>query len=384
MSDNFTEITHSSWGGRILGSIGGMFIGVILAIVAVPLLFWNEGRTIKTTRALEEASANFAVVSPESVQPAHEGKLVYVSGPAETSEVLHDPIYGISANALILSRTAEMYQWEQKESSHKEKNLGGSEDTVTTYSYVKGWHAEHIDSSQFKHPEGHLNPTSSSAVNSTFTAGQAHLGAFSLPGALLGQLSADEPLPLGEKDLAKLPASIRGNAHLSGTEIYIGRDPATEQIGDVRVSFKTLSPGVVSLIAQQTGKTFAPYVAKSGKTVERIEKGPVSAAEMFAHAKSENRVIAWIVRGGGFFIMFLGFTLVTRPVSVLGDIIPFIGSLIEAGAAFFGFAAALLVSSVTVAVAWFAYRPLLSGSLVAAALLVWYLLHRAHRKPVGA
>jgi len=384
MPDNFTSVTSSSWGGRILGSFFGMLIGIALAIGSVPLLVWNEGRTINTTRALEEASANFVAANPETVLSTNEGKLVYLTGSAQTPEVLFDPDYGIGANALRFERTAERYLWEEKKESRKEKNLGGSENTVTTYEYVKGWHKNHIDSSSFQHPEGHANPPAGREGERSFDAAKATIGAYLLPSELLSKLSADETLSLQESDLAKLPPVLRPQAHLSGSEIYIGADPASPQLGDTRVTFKLLRPTDVSLIAQQSGKSFVPYVAKSGKQVERIEKGQVSAAQMLEHAKSENQMIAWLVRAGGFLMLFIGFVSIARPFSVLGDFLPFVGSLIGAGAAIFAFAAALLTASVTIAVAWFAYRPLLSGGLIAGAVLVWYLLHRAHRQPARA
>ena len=52
-----TVTTTTSWGSRVGSSFKGVFGGLILVVAAVGTLFWNEGRTIKRTKALEEAMA---------------------------------------------------------------------------------------------------------------------------------------------------------------------------------------------------------------------------------------------------------------------------------------------------------------------------------------
>ena len=42
--DNFTEVTNDSWFGRLGNAIKGVVFGLLLFVVAFPLLFWNEGR----------------------------------------------------------------------------------------------------------------------------------------------------------------------------------------------------------------------------------------------------------------------------------------------------------------------------------------------------
>ena len=44
--ESFTDVSHTSWGGRIKTSFKGLLFGLILFLGAFPLLFWNEGRAI--------------------------------------------------------------------------------------------------------------------------------------------------------------------------------------------------------------------------------------------------------------------------------------------------------------------------------------------------
>ena len=57
-------------------------------------------------------------------------------------------------------------------------------------------------------------------------------------------------------------------------------DPSDPEVGDVRVSFEAVMPAVVSIVSQQRGDSFMPYVVKTGE-VELLEYGEASAAAMF-------------------------------------------------------------------------------------------------------
>ena len=61
MSDSFREVTSVSWFGRIKRAVGGVIFGLILIVLMVIGLFWNEGRAVQTARSLAEGSG--AVVS---------------------------------------------------------------------------------------------------------------------------------------------------------------------------------------------------------------------------------------------------------------------------------------------------------------------------------
>ena len=58
---------------------------------------------------------------------------------ATTSEILVDPSFGVAQQAIHLERRVSMYQWRESRESKTEKKLGGGTETITTYSYSKGW-----------------------------------------------------------------------------------------------------------------------------------------------------------------------------------------------------------------------------------------------------
>jgi polyferredoxin len=105
-----------------------------------------------------------------------------------------------------------------------------------------------------------------------------------------------------------------------------------------------------------------------------LDTGTLSAQAMFKNAEEANKVMTWILRFVGLIVMVIGLVLVFKPLSVLADVIPFVGSLVEAGAGLVSILIALIFSSLTIAVAWVFYRPVIGISLLAAALAVGVLL----------
>ena len=90
--DSFTEVTHESWFSRIGGAIKGFLVGLLLFVVAFPLLFWNEGRAVKRYKTLKEGGGAVVSVTSESVDPDNAGKLIHTTGKADTDATLTDHI----------------------------------------------------------------------------------------------------------------------------------------------------------------------------------------------------------------------------------------------------------------------------------------------------
>jgi hypothetical protein len=104
MSDEVTEVTSKGWLQRIRESIKGVLMGAVLFLVAPPVLWWNEGRSVQTYKSLKEGRGSVVSVASEGVDAANEGALVHTTGQAVTEETLADPVFGAAANALRLSR----------------------------------------------------------------------------------------------------------------------------------------------------------------------------------------------------------------------------------------------------------------------------------------
>jgi hypothetical protein len=111
--ESFSDVTHTSWGGRIKASFNGLTVGLILFPGGFPLLLWNEGRAVQRFPVLEEGQGTVISVSAEHVDPANQGHLVHISGIADAGDTLSDATFGVSRSAIHLKRTVEMYQCQE-------------------------------------------------------------------------------------------------------------------------------------------------------------------------------------------------------------------------------------------------------------------------------
>ncbi len=376
-----TVTSTQSWGSRLGGSIKGVFVGLALFVVGFPVIFWNEGNAVRTMKALEEGEgACVAVESVEKVDPALEGRLVYANGKAETDEVLSDDEFGVSAKAIALVRKVEMYQWQEESKTEEKKNLGGSVTKTTTYDYKKVWSARLIDSGEFKEA-GHDNPAAMEFVSRDVRAANVRLGAH--------RLSESQVAGLGGAQAFAFPADWTcrvARVQMSNGVVYVPnretrdneknvRDAVAQpRIGDMRVTFQVVPPHEVSLVARQHGDSFVAYTAKNGKKISMLRDGFADQSEMFAAAKSSGSMMTWIIRVVGFLLMFMGLSAVLRPLSVLADVLPLLGSLVGMGTGLLAFLVSFVCAFLTAAVAWIVYRPVVGAVLLVVAAAAAFLV----------
>lgn len=374
MPDSFVETTSTSWLSRIVGSITGVLFGIVFVIGAIILLFWNEGRAVQTARSLSEGGKVVVDAASSPVDPGNEGKLIHLSGDAKAGAPIADRTFSVSAAALHLVRTAEMYQWEEDKHQETHKSIGGSEETVTTYTYKKVWSDRAIDSQTFRHPDGHSNPQKQYG-RLDLTATDATLGAFKLSGAVLNLLPASAALQLDPQAADPIKPRI-ANAQIVDGKIYISASPDSPQIGDYKISYTYAPVGAVSVIGRQSGSGIAAYQTRAGDRLLLAVPGDRPAAEMFKQAERDNMILTWVLRLVGVVAMWLGVYLVLRPLVVVADVVPLIGSVIGAGAGVMALACTMVVAGFVIALAWFYYRPLVGVAVLAVGLVAGIGLHR--------
>lgn len=390
MSDSFTTTTHRSWFSRIGNSFTGVLIGLALIAGMIVLLFWNEGRAVQTEKALAEGAGAVVSVENAPVDAANDGKLIHVTGPVVTGQVLSDDAFGIEAEGIRLVRTVEMFQWVESQRSETKTTLGGGEETVTTYTYSKEWKEGRVDSSGFKQPDTHRNPEAA-LESRTFQIDDATLGDFVLTESVLDQVGGAEDYPIksAEREAVTEANTLGVPVSLVDGAIVTGRNPASPSVGDLRITYQLVPLGDISVIAQQSGDSFAPYQTQAGDALQLVESGNVAAPAMFKAAADANNIITWIVRGVGLVLLVVGFALVTGPLSVIASVVPFLGSIVGFGTGIISWIMGLSIGTLTIAIAWFFYRPLLSLLIIAVgAALVFGIIQlgkaRARSKPAAA
>ncbi len=270
------EVTTESWGSRLGGSLKGVIVGGVLFLAGIPLLFWNEGRAVKTTKALEEGeSVCVSVPSVDTVDAANEGKLIHATGTAVSQDTLSDEQFpAISMKAMKLRRVVEYYQWVENQSTREEKQVGGSVKKVTTYSYTTKWVSSPVNSSNFKEA-GHNNTVFYNAPeDKNLQAENATFGAFNLTKDQIGRISGDKPVALAD---IQWPADLTGRTTVSNDVLYIGAPQGYMPAGQPGMMNRmtpppgtqpgVIPPGMVQTVATQ------PVPAESIAAVPQLTNG---------------------------------------------------------------------------------------------------------------
>ncbi len=376
----FSETASQGWFSRLGGSLKNILFGLLLLIAAAVLLFWNEGRAVKTWKALKEGAGAIVSVPAQKLDAANEGRLVHVSGPLSYPGKLTDPAFHLSVPALRLKRKVQMLQWHEEASTTTRKKLGGGTETMTTYSYKLAWSPKLVDSSRFKQPSGHENPTAMPIEPASWVARDARIGAFTIPASLAASLGREEPVTLDKSNRPDISIAGRGRMG-AGDAIYFG-SLFHDRPGDLRVRFFAARPLEASIIGMQKGTSLAPYKASNGRKIFMSRPALVPATEMFAGAERENKLLTWLLRGLGTFMLFIAFGMILNILRVIADIVPVFGSVVGAGATVISALLAVALAFLVIAAAWLFFRPLLSLGLLAGSLgIAWLVRARLKKAP---
>jgi hypothetical protein len=371
-SDSFTETSTQGWGSRLGGSLIAALIGLLLVPAAVALLYWNEGRAVDAIRALNRGAAAIVEVNSAAIDPGSNEKLVHLTGTLQPTTPAKDPVFGVTGDGLVrLTRTVEMYQWEEQSSTKSQQNVGGSKTSETTYTYKRDWSTRPVDSGGFKVPSGHQNPRMQ-LQSGTFDGGDVKIGAYKVDPSVLNKVTAFTPL----RPRSPPPSGYQ----VSGDEFYQGQDPGQPAIGDVKVNFTAVPAQTVSVAAAQSSGVLTAFRDSNGYTIALAEPGVVGADTLFHDEQKSESSMTWILRAVGFVVMLIGFVCMTRPLTMLFAVLPFLESLVGAGAFLAALTLAIPITLLTIAVAWIVHRPLIGGLLLAGAIAAWFLLRQLSPK----
>ena len=376
-SDSLTQTTTTSWLSRIGSSLVGVLIGIILLPCAIALLSWNEGRAVAAAAGLKRGLGSIVEITAETVNPQNNAKLVYLNGTVTGVTPATDAWSGLSAAGLVrLQRKVEMYQWLERESETTSNNVGGSQTTQKTYTYVLDWSESLHNSAQFKIQAGHQNPAMP-LKSQAFEANAIKIGAFTLDKSLIQDLNNFEPV----QTLAKAPAGYVAQ----GNMFYKGANPDQPALGDLRVTYSAIASQTYSIAAQQNGNTLTTYHdTKNDYQIALVKPGVASAQKLFSDQASSEKIMTWACRIGGFLLLLFGFSLVMGPLSMLVAFLPFLEGLVGFGTFFIALGLAIPITLITIAVAWIASRPLLGGGiLLVAVAATWVIRSMAVKKKVA-
>ena len=413
----YQETKTTGYGTRVSNSLRGIGIGFLLLLGGTALLWWNEGRTVKTTQMLEEAQT--VAVHVEDVSkpdPSLNGKLIHATAFTQTKDSLSDLTFGVGCVAIQLDRKVQYYQWVEHSETETNDKTGGSQETVTTYYYKREWTGSPVNSQEFKDSDyQNKNFVLMDIENKSYMAENVTFGAYKLPKDLISSISGTVPMELNLRDeqlsewnrdvketLESMSASTVNNTaavagetsttaegdsakvetvaatetgqavkqdydyvHVNGNVLYFGKNPNNPQVGDVSVTFTKIMPGEASVIAVVSGNNLQSYVAKNGKKLSVLTSGAVSMEEMFETEHLTNSIISWILRFIGLFLVVSGLKGIFGILVDLLKVLPFMADIVGLGVGLICKVLGLAWSLLIIAMAWLFYRPVIAGVLLA-------------------
>lgn len=423
MTRDVTEITTQSYGSKLKDSCSGVCFGFILYFASIALLIWNEGRTVKRMKDLDEGrdvviEFDLNNFTNTSVPTTFENQLIHAIGDLSTPDIISDPIFGVSSQYnstntdnttsfiksdpyLKLSRSISMYQWKESSTSKSKERLDGSTYTETTYSYSQTWSSTLIDSSRFhEKSSSRINPGSFPFEPFTIEADSVYLGnKIVLNEDIVSLLNWYEPLD--SIDLSRVPdTSLRSRLtkHTPNGFFYRYGNTTTSSIdqpniGDTRILFEVVQPDTISIIArlfpdtdQDGDHNLGAHTTNRGGQLLLIERGVYTAEEMFVQADNDNTTTAWILRIVGFILMVLSILLILQPLATIVDIVPFVGDCIQSSMenCLFPLIAVIIALPTClfiIALAWLAYRPAIAIPIMLVSLFFIVLFYwKIHKK----
>ena len=311
---------------------------------------------------------------PVSTDTSLKGKLVSVTGDLTSAETLSDGLYLKPGKYIAVDRKVEMWAWVERTQTKTETKVGGAEETTTTYTYEKDWVEDPERSSDFRYPEGHENPAKT-LESASKNVSRAQIGVYDLNMAKV-ELPETSPLALTADNTV-----LSGGAVLASEEfIFIGKTVgsslASPEVGDLRVSYKVLESGIkATVFGALDGSAISSFIDEDNHEIYRVFAG--TRAEAVATLHEEFVLPSWILRILGFLAMWIGLSSLFEPISVLLDVLPFLGKLSRTAVGIVTFLVSLVLTILTILISRLLYNPLLLAIVLIAAA---GLFIRAYKK----
>ena len=395
----YQEKTTVGYGSRVGSSFRGIGAGFMLFIAGTALLWWNEGRVVKTDKMLNEAEdVTVELETIDRIDPEMDGRLVYATGFANTQDSLVDPKFGVGATAVRLARSVEYYQVVEKAHKESKDKLGGKEEITTTYTYREEWTNSPVQSSEFHDPAYQKkNFVMTTAESENWQAEKVTFGAFVLNERQIQSIRGDVPVALNidsatlvawNKECQQVVRRQYGGktdsmqlVHVSDNQVYYGFSPSSPAVGDVRITWTKVMPAKVTIIAKQKDNTFTNFKAKNGKTFSTLQMGTRDADEIYEGAHESNHAMMWIFRIVGILMVIGGLKGIFAFIETILKVVPFVANIIGWGVGVVCTVIGIVWSLIIIALAWLFYRPLIGISLLAVAgFLVWVFAFKGEDK----
>jgi len=225
-----------------------------------------------------------------------------------------------------------------------------------------------LDSTTYKHPEGHQNPAMP-YIGEVFVT-DAMLGEFELDKTVVAKVEANNVY----QGLRTMPEMI-GVAQNRKSYLYIpfnkdGNQTNVSTVGDVKISYSYAPSGTYSFAGKAYKNGLSTYTTENGTSLLFVRNGNVSAKAIFTSELDQNNTLTWILRVLGLALMYTAFTMLMGILPTLAKVIPLLGSFVGAFTSIISFVFTLLVGSTVIGFAWMSSRPVLALIVISVGVVV--------------
>lgn len=275
-------------------------IGAIFIIASIVAILGAEFSYIQATKEIQSIKSGAIHITPEQFDSANEGKIVYISGFANTDEILRDTQFGVQENALSLKRVVYMYQWSESDIKRRFLRLINLSALFgDNKQYRLSW-SEGLNLDQnFSYPQGHENPKSTPYYSQVYRAEHIKIGKFDISAKF--EIKTDfHRYELYQRDWESLDGPLKQFFELKdGT--YVHGNLVNPSIGDIQVLFRVLKPSTMTVIGRQIGNEIEPLHTSYVNTAF-MYYGTVSLGQIFDTVEMKYTLNIWVMR---FLIMIL-------------------------------------------------------------------------------
>lgn len=348
MDGESTYTTNENWFQREGGAIKSMCCGFLVVILCSMMIFWNE-----TNLVIAQATADVmkgAEVVQNCAPSSEQGALVFaacdVNAPDISDHVnsqLH-PFVGKFEGSSI-SWSTEIYQWveQRHDDQHCTKTKTGGKSCTHNvyYTYNREWSSSAVNSGNFRSQYGHDNQGSIPFSDGSYTLPAYGIYLSNKPGSAASVSQTDPHFVLDGNLQSQFPSKsvpLKSEASANGMQVSGGyvRKGNGDEIGDTRTSVSGSGSAKASVCALQGsdldgGVKLGPSPpqpfdiwGRMTYPLEDLRGGIYTKKSFIAMIKSENQVIADLLRVVGFIVMIWAFFCIYKPLSVMADLLMFL------------------------------------------------------------
>lgn len=256
-------------------------------LAAVLIMVFGQYLDRRAHRAAARFKAGIVTIDARAPDPAHDGRLVFVSGSVRTTGPVADSDTGFAVEGLSLVREAAMFQWT------RDGTPGAGGGFKRQWLSFPAWDVLLAAGNGADAPRNPPMPLD----YRQFAAPGLAIGVMPLDAAFAASLPAAGRRNVTADALPRVAATLgRSGLRLDGDQIVSAADGAEPEVGDIRLSYVVRSPPAepVSLLARQKDGRLEPLSPEESQRFRVTVMGGARDLPAFLAAARDTSKTGWL------------------------------------------------------------------------------------------